>query len=418
MKTEKKTFLSLLKIIFLDQTCFTIAFPLLTLIFFDEQSRLFPADTSLAVRSFWYGLCVSLPYTINIFFTPVLSALSDELGRKKILLIEVSSAMLFSLCIGLGIYLGMLSLVFIAFMIRGAFSRTNPTALAIVGDTSPKDKKILYMGYLQFAISVGATIGPFLGGFLATKYFNQLNFSFPFLIAASIALINSFIVIYFMRETLNKRSDKKWSQFNFQVFKRILGHPDVLRISLVLLLIQLSWSTYYQFIPPILKTIYQFDSKQLGLFIGLIAFWLTVATSIGINILQRFMDVRQMLLISVYLVLGGMLLTLLACAKVLPFDSTLIWLGAIPTAMGDVVAYSCLTALYSNVVASEMQGKVMGVGFIVVSSVWATTGFCGGLLMSISTLLPLMIAPVGVIVAILLLRADFGRKLVLEQAAN
>lgn len=413
MIVKKKTMRSLLSIIFLDQICFTIAFPLLTLIFFDEQSHLFSPDTSAATRSLWYGMCISLPYTINIFFTPTLSALSDALGRKKILVIEVASAILFSLCVGLGIYLGMLSLVFFAFMIRGAFSRTNPTALAIIGDTAPKDKKIIYMGYLQFAISVGATLGPLLGGYFANKYFfSTLNFSFPFIIAACIAIINTFVVMYFMRETLVIREKKKWSSVNLSALKYIITHPDVLRISLILFLIQLSWSTYYQFIPPILKTIYGFDSHQLGTFIGMIAFWLSIATGIGVNVLHRFMNARKMLLVSVYLVFFGLMITVLACAKILPFDTFLIWLGALPTAAGDVIAYSCLTALYSNVVAADEQGKVMGVGFLVVSTVWASTGFIGGILMSISPILPLVVAPLGIVAAILLIRTEFGHKLV------
>jgi MFS transporter, DHA1 family, tetracycline resistance protein len=419
MTSEKKSIRSLLGIIFIDQTYLTLTFPLLTLIFFDSQSRLFPADTPFATRSIWYGSCVALPNMINIFFAPALSALSDEFGRKKILIIEIFSALIFTLTVGLGVYLGMLGLIFLGFIVKGAGSRTNPTALAIIGDTAPKENKILYMGYLQFAISVGASIGPILGGYFANRFFfNELNFSLPFFLAAGLALINTFLALIILRETLKKRENNKaWGECNFRAIKQIIIHPDVLRISLILLLIQISWSTYYQFIPPILKTLYGFDSHQLGWFIGMIACWLAVATGIGIKILHRYLNVRQMLLISVYLVLAGLIITLLACAKLLPFGSLLVWVGAIPTAAGDVIAYSCLTALYSNTVAHEKQGKVMGVSFIVVASVWATTGFVGGLLMSISPLLPLIVAPCGIIAALVLVHANFGRKLVLNYNA-
>ncbi len=49
------------------------------------------------------------------------------------------------------------------------------------------------------------------------------------------------------------------------------------------------------------------------------------------------------------------------------------------------------------------QGKVMGVCFIVIALMWAFTDVFGGILMSIDTLLPLVVAPVGILLAIVLL---------------
>lgn len=415
MTREKKTIRSLLGIIFLDQTTITLTFPLITLIFFDAQSRLFASDTSYAERSLWYGLCVALPNFINVFFAPTLSALSDELGRKKILMVEIGSAFLFTLMVGLGIFYGILGFIFLGFIIRGAFSRTNPTALTIIGDTAPREKKILYMSYLQFAISLGAALGPMLGGYLANRlWFAKLNFSLPFFVGAGLALLNTAFAFYLIHETLKKKQTNRTSEFNFPALKKVILHPDVLRISLVMLLIQVSWSTYYQFIPPVLKTLYGFESSQLGLFIGLIAIWLALATGFWIKLLHRFLDVRQLLLVSIYLVLGGLIINLLACAGWLPGGTLFVWISAIPVATGDVMAYTCLTGLYSNAVTPEKQGKVMGINFIIVSSAWAFTGFLGGMLMSLSPLLPLMIAPLGVLGLVVLMHANFGRKLVLS----
>lgn len=417
MTVVTKTLRSLLGIIFLDQTYITITFPLITLIFFDPQSRLFASDTSYAERSVWYGLCVALPNIINVFFAPVLSALSDEWGRRNILLIEIFSAFLFTLALGLGVYYGLLGLIFLGFVIRGAFSRTNPTALTIIGDTAPRHQKILYMSYLQFAISLGAALGPLLGGALAIQlWFSALNFSLPFFIGAVLALFNTGLAFYLIRETLQKSASHR-PQLTLKALKDVIAHPDVLRISLVLLLIQISWSMYYQFIPPILKTVYGFDARQLGLFIGMIALWLAVATGFWMKILHRFLSVRQLLLVSIYLVLAGLVLNLFACAGWLPHGTLFIWLSAIPIATGDVMAYACLTGLYSNAVTPEKQGKVMGVSFIIVSSAWGVTGFLGGMLLSLSPLLPLLIAPCGVAGLLVLVHADFGRKLVLSYGA-
>ena len=240
-------------------------------------------------------------------------------------------------------------------------------------------------------------------------------FSIPFFLAAILALVNTLLAYYFMRETLKKNAGGLRSQFNLQALKSVIKQPSVLRISLILLLIQISWSTYYQFIPPILKTLYGFGPHQLGWFLGMIAFWLALATGVGIKLLDGALTVRQLLLLSAYLVLAGLIITLFGCCYTFPHHLWAIWAGAIPTATGDVIAYSCLAALYSNVVAHEKQGKVMGVNFIVVASAWAGTGFLGGLLMSLSPLLPLFIAPAGIIASIVLIHTDFGKRLASEE---
>lgn len=404
----------LLCIIFLDQTYLTLSFPLATLIFFDTQSRLFPPETTYAMRSAWFGICVALPNIINLFFAPLLSFISDEIGRKKILLLEVFSACLFTFTVGMGIYLGSLILVLTGFVIKGAFCRANPTALAIIGDTVAPHEKIIYMGYLQFAIALGAFTGPFLGGYLAMRYaFPTLNFALPFFIGALIALANAYFVLTKMPEThaLHKKSSNKK---RFLDLKTMLTQPEILRISLLLLLIQASWSTYYQFMPPTLKTLYQFDATSLGQFIAMIAFWLALTTGLAIRYLHRFFSLRGMLLIATALVLTGMLATALISLTQGP--AWLIWLLAFPVAAGDVIAYTCLTAMYSNLMPAEHQGKVMGVGFIIVTSTWSTTALVGGFLLRIHPLLPLLIGPLFVLGAFLLVFAPFGKNLLLSAA--
>lgn len=383
-----------------DHTSLNITFPILTLLFFDSQSHLFSADTPDTVRSMWYGLCIAIPHFVNIVFTPILSALSDVFGRKKILLIATFGAVLFALIAALGVLWGMLSLLFLGLVIRGMFSRTNPIAQAIIGDISSKENKVLNMGYLQAAISIGALTGPLIGGFFAARFFfSTFNFALPLFIAVWIAVI-SFILTIFFQETHTCRSGQPpWPHFKWENYKKIFAIPDIWRISIILLLSQISWSIYYQFMPPILKTELNFNADKLGLFVSLIAFWLALATIFGIRYLQRLITLQQMLLLSLSLVFLGTLATLFAIIAEWPI---LIWVSAIPTAMGDVIAYSCLVTFYSNAVEKTDQGKVMGVCFIIVAIIWALTGLLGGALMGIHHLLPLVIAPIGVVIATLL----------------
>lgn len=416
MTTTRRLLSPLLWVMVFDHTSLNIMSPVLTLLFFDAQSSLFAADTSHAIRSMWYGLCIAVPHIVNLVMTPILSGLSDEFGRKKILIVATLGAVLFAMTSALGILYGMLSLLFLGYLIKGALSRTNPIAQAVIGDISDRQNKMRHMGYLQLAISIGAFVGPVMGGLLAkTVLFPQLNFSLPYFVAAIFAGISTVLMLCHFKETLIVKKQVKWGSFNWSTWKKVLTNPQVLRISAILLLSQISWSTYYQFIPPILKTSLGFDAHALGWFVGLIAFWLSLATGIGIKLLQNFLSEKQMLVVALYAVLFGLIASMILCTLKLGADyNTLIWLSAIPVAMGDVIAYSCLSSLYSNVVEKAEQGQVMGVCFIVIALIWSLTALLGGVMMSYSEVLPLIFAPLGVLLSLSLLHTSFGRKMEID----
>jgi MFS family permease len=221
---QKRSIFPLLGIMVFDHTSLNITFPVLTLIFFDVHSNLFAPDTTYAVRSMWYGFCVALPHIINIFMAPMLSALSDEFGRKKILFAGTLGALLFALTAGFGIYLGIMSLFFLGMIIQGIFSRTNPIAQAVIGDISPVATKIRNMGYLQTSISIGAFIGPLLGGYFANKYFfAELNYSLPFFIAALFGGVSCILTLLIFKETLADKKPARWSGFNWHVVTNFIN---------------------------------------------------------------------------------------------------------------------------------------------------------------------------------------------------
>jgi DHA1 family tetracycline resistance protein-like MFS transporter len=281
----------LLWIMIFDHTCLNIAFPILTFLFFDHHSSLFPIGTSDATRSMWYGYCLSLPHILNFFFTPILSAMSDRFGRRKLLLVSIAGALLFSVIAGLGVMLGVLPLLLFGRVIQGVFSRTNPIAQAAVADISLPEEKNRNMGYLQFAISIGAFIGPILGGYFANRFFfATFNFSLPYFLGAIFAALSLLMTWYYFRETYVPKTSS-W-QLSLNVSKSLFLDKNILFISAILLLSQLSWGMYYQFIPPILKTVLHFDAKKLGLFVGLIALWLALATVYGIQLLEKFFCYR------------------------------------------------------------------------------------------------------------------------------
>lgn len=424
MKRSSQHLHHLLGIITLDQLYTTLSLPIITLIFFDKSSSLFSPDTPNAIRSMWYGTCVATPYLVNLFFAPLISALSDEVGRRKTLLFELTSAFFYTLVAGVGVLYGSLSLVITSFVIRGAFSRTNTTALSIIGDTCDRHSKLRYMSYLQVAISAGACAGPIIGGLIGGNFFfNNLNYSMVFFIAASGALLNIMLSNYLIQETLTENhsstmSDRVHSRIgaNLQGIRYVVMHPDVLKISLILLLLQISWSAYYQFIPPVLKTAYHFDAHMLGIFMGMIGLWLIIGSGPLLKLMHTRFDTHSILNIGACMVMAGYSLTI-ACYYHFIQGMWALWVSASLIPIGDVLTYICLTTLYSNVVPGHMQGKVTGVNFLIIGLIWGSVSFIGGLLISYSIILPILIAPAGVIASLFAINSINGKNMIALNSA-
>lgn len=401
IRTNKRQILPwLFTAVFLDHTSINIIFPVLTIICFDSLSSLFAPGTSDAVRGMWYGLIISLYHLVNIAAAPLFGIASDYLGRRKLLIIAGIGALGMGGFAALAILAGSVTLLLLGRII-GGLCATKAVTQAAVGDLPVGQRKVLHMGYLQAIIALGALIGPLIGGYTAKHLFTPaLNFSVPFLLATLFGLLSLITVWWKLPETLTHKASPSWSQIRSSV-KTILANPAVIKISLILLLSQISWSIYYQYMPPILKDKQAFSAPQLGLFLSMIAFWLVLAGSFGIKWLKQRFDLAQLIKRASAVTLVGLLVTLLG----LQLQSLwLIWLAAIPVAMGDMVAYIAITTLYSDKVKPEQQGLVMGLCLVVAQSIWFLTGIAGGMLVGIHFIWPIIVAPLGVIILLSLLK--------------
>lgn len=389
--------LPIFSVTLLDQIAITIGFPVLIFLCFDVHSALFPAAASHMTRSFWFGICSGLPHFIAIATTPLLGYISDHFGRKPILILGATSALLLCAFTSLSIFFAAISLLVIGSIMAGFCARTEPVALAAVSDLSDPSNKIINMGYLQLCVSIGAFVGPLVGGYFAQRFlFPQLNFSLPYLIGIIVASLTLIFTIKYFRESYRPPEIKSG-----KIAWRKLLNPNVLQISVILILTQISWRTYYQFVPPLLKLNFHYSATTIGVFMALIAAWLSLATAFGVKWLSNFFTIPQIIKHSCYVEITGLMLIITSCF--LPstqLTQWLIWISALPVAMADVTIFCALTALYSQAVSPHDQGKVMGLCFIIVSTVWTLTGLLGGLLAGINVILPILFTPLPVALAL------------------
>lgn len=374
-----------------------IIFPLFALVFFDLHSHLLASDASHATRSYWYGICMAMPSVASFIAAPLLSCLSDRYGRKKLLVLSLSGTMLAGIITSIAILSSSIYLFIFGVFIQGLFCRTNPLAQAAVGDITSGKDKLMTMGYLQSMIAFGAFLGPIIGGYCAHVYFAQINFTAPFLLSAILSAIGITVCCFFFKETLTTPHSTLSLRL---IFGSVVLFKETLGLAALLACGQITWSFYYQYAPAALKLTNQFSAGSIGLFVGLMALWVTLGSSLGIRLLRNRFDLFSCLKIGLSLqFLGGILIVIAFYTHA----SWLIWLSSVPAAGGDVIAFGVLSTVYSNRYQGQ-QGQAMGACYINAALMWTITGLLGGYLISLYNILPLIIAPIAVVLALIMLK--------------
>ncbi|ANU15100.1 multidrug-efflux transporter [Planococcus halocryophilus Or1] len=123
-------------------------------------------------------------YALSSFFTaPLWGKLSDNTGRKKLILIGLAG---FSLSFFLfSLFLDNLMLLYFSRIVGGLFSGALYTAVTgYVADITSNEDRNKYMGFLGMSIGLGFIFGPAIGGLLGS-----ISLSLPFTTSAVLVLL-------------------------------------------------------------------------------------------------------------------------------------------------------------------------------------------------------------------------------------
>lgn len=123
-------------------------------------------------------------YALSSFFTaPLWGRLSDNTGRKKLILVGLAG---FSLSFFLfSLFLDNLMLLYFSRIVGGLFSGALYTAVTgYVADITSNEDRNKYMGFLGMSIGLGFIFGPAIGGLLGS-----ISLSLPFTTSAVLVLL-------------------------------------------------------------------------------------------------------------------------------------------------------------------------------------------------------------------------------------
>ena len=163
---------------------------------------------SQAEHAFWYGVVTFSFGLANFFGSPILGALSDQYGRRPVLLLGFSGLALSFFVTGLATALWMLVAVR---LVSGALQANAAVAQAYVADISAPQDRAKRFGLLGAMFGMGFVLGPVMGGLLG-----DINLHLPFFVAGGLAIANAVYGIFVLPESLppERRTPVNWRKAN------------------------------------------------------------------------------------------------------------------------------------------------------------------------------------------------------------
>lgn len=314
-----------------------------------------------------YGGWMIFAYaSMQFIFSPILGGLSDQYGRRPVLLFSLLGFGIDYIVLG---FAPTLAWLFVGRLIAGITGASFTTAGAYIADVSPPEKRAQNFGLIGAAFGLGFIMGPVLGGFLG-----EYGARVPFFVSAGLTLINWLYGYFVLPESLlpENRRPFEWSRsnpinslLNLRRYPIVLGlvFPNVL-IMIAGFATQSTWTFYCM-------DKFGWTEKMVGLSLGFVGVMAALVQG-GLTraVIPKLGNYRS---ISVGLVLYGIGFVLYALA-----DQG--WMMFAVTALASLggIAMPALQGVMSNQVPMNEQGELRGA----LTSVMSLTSVVGPLIMT------------------------------------
>ena len=308
--------------------------------------ELIQGDISEAAK---VGGWITFAYAITQFiFAPLIGNLSDQFGRRPIILISLLGFTLDYILLALA---PSITWLFIGRIIAGITGASITTASAYIADISSIENRAKNFGMIGAAFGLGFIIGPVIGGLLG-----QYGARVPFYAAAALCFLNFLYGYFILPESLPK---EKRSLLNLKKanpigsFLHLKKYPKLIGLASSMFLlyvashaIQSNWSFF---------TMYKFnwDEKMVGISLGVIGLFVALVQGVLIRWVNPWLGNEKSIYAGFFLYSLGMLLFTFAN------QSWMMFIFLIPYCLGGI-AGPALQAVISIQVPETEQGKIQG----------------------------------------------------------
>ena len=360
MKKKNYSLLFIFITIFIDITGLGIIIPIIPSLI----SELI--DGSISEAAMYSGWLMFSYATLQFLFAPILGGLSDQFGRRPVILLSL---------LGFGINYIVLALapniiwLFIGRIFQGIMGASLTTASAYIADISTPEKKAQNFGLIGAAFGLGFILGPVIGGYLG-----QFGSRVPFYAASIFTLINLLYGFLILPESLKKENRRKFDIKRANPIGTLLSlrrYPLISGLLVCIILFNIAqhathstWSFF---------TIEKFDwnEKLVGYSLGFIGILAAIVQGGLIRIIiPKFGKVNSLYLGMSFYIIGLLLFTIAD-------ESWMVFAFAIPLSLGGLCG-PALQGIMTNQIPDNEQGEFQGG----ITSLISLTSIIGPLLMT------------------------------------
>lgn len=314
-----------------------------------------------------YAGWMAMAYSMMMFLcAPVMGGLSDQFGRRPVLMLSLFGFGLDYLLQGFApdIYW-----LFAGRMLAGITGASFSTAAAFISDLSTPDKKAQNFGMIGAAFGLGFIVGPLLGAFLGT-----FGTRIPFFGAAALAFANLLFGFFTLPESLKKENRRSfsWKRANpVGTFRVLVRYPVLRNFIAVLFLIYLAHYSLQSTWPFYTMHKFSWDHTQVGLSLAFVGLMMAIVQG-GLTriLIPRLGPVR-----SIYIGMSVALVSYLSYA--FASDGYQMYLIMFFFSLSGIAGPS-IQGMVANQVPADAQGELQGG----MTSLMSVTAIIGPLLMT------------------------------------
>ncbi|MFT6880858.1 MAG: DHA1 family tetracycline resistance protein-like MFS transporter [Psychromonas sp.] len=296
-----------------------------------------------------YAIWLVLIYAVMQFiFAPIIGGLSDQYGRRKVLLFSLLGFAIDSLFQAMATTIGWL---FIGRTIAGIAGASFSTANAYIADISTPEKRSQNFGLVGAAFGLGFIIGPTLGGLLGS-YGTRL----PFYASAVLSLLNWLYGYFILPESLALEKRRKFNIKRANPIGSLMNlrqYPFILSLVASLFLfyvagnaVQGTWSFYTM-------EKFAWTEMQVGLSLGFVGLMISIVQGGLIRLIIPKVGQTKALFIGLFINMFALM------AFAFASQGWMMYLIMVPFALSGLSG-PAFQGIISNQVKDNEQGELQG----------------------------------------------------------